>query len=354
MKNGLKKGTIARLKKGIALALALLLVVGMLAACGQKADTATTDTAADSATTETPKAVSIGAVQLVEHPALDSAYEGFIEGMAEAGYVEGQNLTIDFQNAQGDANNLSTIADSFVSQNKDLIFSITTDATQAMASKTTEIPIIATAVTDYEGAKLVDSNEAPGGNVTGTSDMNPVSEQIALALELVPTAETVGFIYNSSEDNSVIQVDMAKAAVEAAGKKWTEVTVTGTNDVQQAATSLVKKCDVIYIPTDNTLASSMPIVGEVTNKAKIAVVCGESNMVNEGGLATLGIDYKSLGKQTAAMAVKVIEGADPATLPIEFATTGNTVTINKETVEAIGITIPEKYADSVVMPEEAE
>jgi putative ABC transport system substrate-binding protein len=223
-----------------------------------------------------------------------------------------------------------------------------------MASKTTEIPIVATAVTDYVAAKLVDSNEAPGGNVTGTSDMNPVADQIDLAVELEPEAKTVGFIYNSSEDNSIVQIDLAKQTVEEKGLKWTESTVTGVNDVQQAMTSLVKKADVIYIPTDNTLASSMAIAAEVANKAGIPVICGESNMVNEGGLATLGIDYYELGKQTAAMAIKVIEGADPATTPIEFASGPMEVTINQTTVDELGLTVPDKYADAVKTPDAAE
>jgi putative ABC transport system substrate-binding protein len=347
---GIRKGKVfmKTYTRALILAMALLVVAGLLAACAPKEPAQ--NTGGENAT----KPLAIGAVQLVEHPALDAAYKGFVDGLNASGYTEGSKVEIEFQNAQGDANNLSTIADGFVSKKKDLIFAITTDATQSMASKTTEIPIVATAVTDYVTAKLVDSNEAPGGNVTGTSDMNPVAQQIDLALELVPEAQTVGFIYNSSEDNSVVQVDLAKKTVEEKGKKWTEATVTGVNDVQQAMASLVKKCEVIYIPTDNTLASSMAVAGEVATKAGVPIICGESNMVNEGGLATLGIDYYELGKQTAAMAVKVMEGADPATMPIEFATGNSEVTINKDTVDALGLTVPDTYADAVKKPETTE
>jgi len=293
------------------------------------------------------EAYSIGIIQLVEHVALDSAREGFIDALKDNGYVDGQNVTIDVQNAQGDQSNLSTISDRFVSNKVDLILGIATPAVQAIAGKTTEIPILGTAVTDYVVAKLVDSNEAPGGNVSGTTDMNPVKEQIDLLVKLVPDAKTVGVLYNSSEDNSILQAKMAKDAIEALGLSYVEVTVTNTNEVQQATQSIVERCDAIYIPTDNTFASSMPVVHGVTSQSKTPVICGESGMVRSGGLATLGINYYDLGYQTGLMAIKILKGeAEPATMPIESAS-GFDFAINGKVAEEIGLEIPDDLKEYI-------
>lgn len=284
--------------------------------------------------------LKIGIIQYMDHVALDNAREGFIAALADNGYVDGDNITIDLQNAQGDQSNLSTISDRFVSNKENLILAIATPATQAVAGKTTEIPILATAVTDYESARLVNSNAAPGGNVTGTSDMNPVKEQIDLLVKLVPTAKTVGVLYTSSEVNSVTQAQIAKKSIEALGLKYVEVTISNSNDVQQATQTLVGQCDAIYIPTDNVLASAMPQVHSVTAQSKTPVICGESSMLDGGGLATLGINYKDLGYQTGLMAVKILKGeAKPATMPIETATKFD-FKINGTIAEEIGLTIP--------------
>lgn len=294
---------------------------------------------------------SIGIIQYVEHVALDSAREGFVAALADNGYVDGENIAIDVQNAQADQSNLATISDRFVSNNVDLVLAIATPATQAIAGKTTEIPILGTAVTDYEVARLVDSNEAPGGNVSGTTDMNPIAEQIDLLTKLVPTAKTVGVLYTSSEDNSVLQAAIAKEAIEKAGLSYVEVTVTNSNDVQQAAQSIVGQCDAIYIPTDNVFASAMPVVHGVTSSSKTPVICGESGMVLNGGLATLGINYYDLGYQTGLMAVKILKGeAEPATMPIE-ASTAFDFAINGTVAEEIGLEIPAELQEYVIKAE---
>jgi putative ABC transport system substrate-binding protein len=294
---------------------------------------------------------SIGIIQYVEHVALDSAREGFVAALADNGYVDGENIAIDVQNAQADQSNLATISDRFVSNNVDLVLAIATPATQAIAGKTTEIPILGTAVTDYEVARLVDSNEAPGGNVSGTTDMNPIAEQIDLLTKLVPTAKTVGVLYTSSEDNSVLQAAIAKEAIEKAGLSYVEVTVTNSNDVQQAAQSIVGQCDAIYIPTDNVFASAMPVVHGVTSDSKTPVICGESGMVLNGGLATLGINYYDLGYQTGLMAVKILKGeAEPATMPIE-ASTAFDFAINGTVAEEIGLEIPADLQEYVIKAE---
>lgn len=287
------------------------------------------------------KVVNVGIVQYVEHVALDSARQGFIDALADNGYVDGDNIAIDLQNAQADQSNLSTISDRFVSNNVDLVLAIATPATQAIAGKTTDIPILGTAVTDYVAARLVDSNDAPGGNVSGTTDMNPIKEQIDLLVKLVPDAKTVGVLYTSSEDNSILQAGIAKEAIEKLGLKYVEVTVTNSNDVQQATQSIVDQCDAIYIPTDNVFASAMPVVHGVTSQSKTPVICGESGMVDSGGLATLGINYYDLGYQTGLMGIKILKGeAEPASMPIE-ASTKFDFAINGTVAEEIGITIPD-------------
>lgn len=283
---------------------------------------------------------TIGVIQYVEHVALDAAREGFIAALADNGYVEGKNITIDVQNAQADQSNLSTISDRFVSNKVDLVLAIATPAAQSIAGKTKEIPILGTAITDYVAAKLIDSNEVPGGNISGTTDMNPIKEQIDLLVKLVPDAKTVGVIYTSSEDNSIVQAKIAKEVIEALGLTYTEVTITNSNDVQQATQAIVEKCDALYLPTDNILASSMPIIHGVTIESKTPVICGESGMVKNGGLATLGINYYDLGYTTGLMAIKILKGeAKPATMPIESASKFD-FAINGKVAKEIGIDIP--------------
>ncbi|HBQ87685.1 MAG TPA: sugar ABC transporter substrate-binding protein [Syntrophomonas sp.] len=300
------------------------------------------------------KKFNIGIIQYNAHIALDTAYEGFVAALQENGYKDGEKITIDYQNAQGDQSNLSTISDRFVSNNVDLVLAIATPAAQAVAGKTTEIPILATAITDFEEARLVESNEAPGCNVSGTTDMNPIKEQIDLLVRLAPEAKTVGLLYSSNEDNSILQVSLAKTAIEAVGMTYVEATVSTSNDVQQAVQSIVSKCDAIYIPTDNIFASAMPVVHGVTAVSKIPVICGESGMVNSGGLATLGINYYDLGYQTGLMAVKILKGeAEPATMPIESAS-GFDFAINGTVAAEIGIEIPADLQQYVITTEGSE
>lgn len=291
---------------------------------------------------------TIGIIQYVEHNALDAAREGFIKALSDNGYVDGENIILDIQNAQADQSNLATISDRFVSNKVDLVLAIATPAAQSIAGKTKEIPILGTAITDYVAAKLVNSNEAPGGNVSGTTDMNPIKEQIDLLVKLVPDAKTVGVLYTSSEENSRVQAKIAKEAIEALGLTYTEVTVTNSNDVQQATQSIVDKCDAIYLPTDNIIASSMPVIYGITSQSKTPVICGESGMVENGGLATLGINYYDLGYKTGLMAIKILKGeALPATMPIESADKFD-FAINGTVAKEIGIEIPDDLAEYVI------
>ncbi len=291
---------------------------------------------------------TIGIIQYVEHNALDAAREGFIQALSDNGYNDGENISIDTQNAQADQSNLSTISDRFVSNNVDMVLAIATPAAQSIAGKTEEIPILGTAITDYVAAKLVESNEVPKTNVSGTTDMNPIKEQIDLLLKLVPDAQTVGVLYTSSEDNSIVQAAIAKEAIEALGLTYTEVTVTNSNEVQQATQSIIERADAIYLPTDNVLASAIPVIHGVTVQSKTPVICGEAGMVENGGLATLGINYYDLGYKTGLMAVEVLEGkAEPASMPIQSAS-GFDFAINGEVASEIGLIIPSDFTDYII------
>lgn len=280
---------------------------------------------------------TVGVLQLVEHGSLNAAYEGFKEGLAEAGYTEGENLTIEYQNAQNSQDNLKSMSERLVNATPDLLLGIATPAAVSLANETTDTPIVVTAVTDLVGAKLADSNEEPGRNITGTSDMVPIEQQINLLLSIVPDAKTIGIMYNAGEANSKIQADLAEEALKAAGVDVKVLTANTTNDVQQVTTSLAKDVDGIYIPTDNTFASAAAIVGEVAKETKTPIVAGSVEQVDDGALATYGIDYKSLGIQTGKLAAKILDGdAEPATTPVETAENLELV-VNEEMAAALGI-----------------
>ena len=311
--------------------LALAAMVVGAAGCGSSTQTGSKD----------KKSYKVGVIQLVQHPALDAANKGFIDGLKSKGFEEGKNVTFDQQNAQGDQSNLQTIAQRFVSNKDDLVCAIATPAAQTMANATKDIPIVGTAITDYKVAKLVKDSSKPGTNVTGTTDMNPVEAQIDLLVKIMPKAKTVGFIYNSSEVNSQLQIDLAKKAAAARGLATVEATVSSVNDIQQAAQSLMGKVDALYIPTDNVMASAMPNLIKITDEAKVPVFCAEAGMLKAGGVATLGIDYYKLGFQTGEMAADILSGkSKPQDMAIQSQKTF-TVTLNEEAIKKLGLTIPD-------------
>ncbi|MDD6569249.1 MAG: ABC transporter substrate binding protein [Acidaminococcus sp.] len=311
--------------------LALAAMVVGAAGCGSSTQTGSKD----------KKSYKVGVIQLVQHPALDAANKGFIDGLKSKGFEEGKNVTFDQQNAQGDQSNLQTIAQRFVSNKDDLVCAIATPAAQTMANATKDIPIVGTAITDYKVAKLVKDSSKPGTNVTGTTDMNPVEAQIDLLVKIMPKAKTVGFIYNSSEVNSQLQIDLAKKAAAARGLATVEATVSSVNDIQQAAQSLMGKVDALYIPTDNVMASALPNLIKITDEAKVPVFCAEAGMLKAGGVATLGIDYYKLGFQTGEMAADILSGkSKPQDMAIQSQKTF-TVTLNEEAIKKLGLTIPD-------------
>lgn len=285
----------------------------------------------------------VGVIQLAEHLALDRAREGFVEGLAQEGFNDGKNVEFIVNNAQGDQSNLATISQKFANEKLDLVCAIATPAAVAMASASPDIAIVGTAITDYEVAKLVDSNEKPGRNVTGTSDLNPVSEQVDLMTKVLKDLKVLGIIRSSAEQNSQIQADMIKAICKEKGIEVVEMTVSSVNDIQQAAQDLVNKnVQAIYAPTDNIISSAMPNLIRVTNDAKLPVFCAEEAQVEKGALITVGINYKELGKQTGVMAARILKGeALPKDMPIETAKNYQ-VTINQEASKLLGIEIPEE------------
>ncbi len=290
--------------------------------------------------------IHIGILQISTHGALDAARAGFLDSLSAAGYVDGENIIIHFDNPEGDESTLSSMAKTAVRDNS-LILAIATPTASAVQTaanlQNSQAKILFTAVTDAVDAHLVASNEHPGGNITGTSDMNPVELQIALIQELIPTIEKIGILYTISEENSEIQANLAKAQATKMGLETIVNTVSDSSEIASVTRALINSgAQAIYIPTDNNLASNMPGVIKVTNASQIPVICGEENMVFAGGTIALGIDYYKLGKLTGQMAIEILNGKSPSEMPVQFLPADEySITINEENVQAIGITIPD-------------
>lgn len=328
------------MKKVTAILLVLAMVMMMLSGCGSKN--------AESG----DEMFKVGIIQLMEHPSLDTIRESIIEGLEDEGYVEGENLKIEYQNGQNDMSTMKNIAQTFVGDECDVIVAIATPAAQAALSETTEIPIVFAAITDPVGAGLVDSLDNPGGNVTGTSDEVSAEMIMKLAKDITPDFKTIGVLYNIGEDNSVSVVAQLKEYAGENGYKVIESTVTNTGEVQQAAQYLADKVDIVFSPIDNTVASSMAVATETFNNAGIPFYVSADSMVNDGGLATCGIDYTVLGRETAAMIADILEGADPAAIAVRKMSEMS-VYVNKETAKALNIEIPQAILDkAVLLPEE--
>lgn len=328
------------MKKVTAILLVLAMVMMMLSGCGSKN--------AESG----DEMFKVGIIQLMEHPSLDTIRESIIEGLEDEGYVEGKNLKIEYQNGQNDMSTMKNIAQTFVGDECDVIVAIATPAAQAALSETTEIPIVFAAITDPVGAGLVDSLDNPGGNVTGTSDEVSAEMIMKLAKDITPDFKTIGVLYNIGEDNSVSVVAQLKEYAGENGYKVIESTVTNTGEVQQAAQYLADKVDIVFSPIDNTVASSMAVATETFNNAGIPFYVSADSMVNDGGLATCGIDYTVLGRETAAMIADILEGADPAAIAVRKMSEMS-VYVNKETAKALNIEIPQAILDkAVLLPEE--
>ena len=324
------------MKKLLALVLATVML-STLVACGD-AETAATGSADG-------KTYTVGICQLVQHVALDAATQGFQDALVEE---LGDAVTFDVQNAQGDSNTCATIANSFVSKNVDLILSNATPALQAAAAATDSIPVLGTSVTEYGVAlEIADFNGTVGGNISGTSDLAPLDEQAAMLLEIFPDAKTVGLLYCSAEPNSQYQVDVVKKNLEGKGVTANYYAFSDSNDLSAVVTAASSEVDVIYVPTDNTVAANTEIINNICLPAGVPVIAGEEGICAGCGVATLSISYYDLGQATGKMAAKILKGeADVATMPIEYAP-NFTKKYNKANCEALGITIPEGYEEIV-------
>ncbi|MBU3136097.1 ABC transporter substrate-binding protein [Clostridium gasigenes] len=290
------------------------------------------------------KKISIGITQIAEHPALDAAREGFIEALESKGYVQGENLDIEVQNAQGDIGTSQMISQNFVSQEKDLIFAIATPAAQAAFNSTKEIPIIVTAVSDPVKAGLVSSIETSNTNVAGTSDEVPLDKQFKLLKDIFPQSKKIGILYNTSEVNSEVQIEKAK---EIAGKYDLEIItsgVTSVNDMTTALDIILDKVDVLYTLTDNLIASSMPLISAKAIEKKIPVVGAEEAHVKGGALITEGISYKKLGFEAGLKAVEVIKGQDIKQMSVS-SLKDTELSINTATLEKLGVKISKDIMD---------
>lgn len=285
------------------------------------------------------KTYEIGITQIVEHPALDACRKGIIDKLKELGFEEGKNVKYDIQIAQGNIATANQIAQKFVGDKKDLIVAIATPTALAVANLTKKIPIVISAITDPVGAKLVKSLNKPGVNITGTTDMSPVKEQIALFDKLNIPVKRVGVIYNSGEANSRALVGILKNIAKGRGILVVEATVTNSSGVLMAAKSLVGKVDGIYIPTDNTVVSALESVLQVSFENKIPVITGDTDSVVRGALASLGMDYYKLGLQTGTIVARVLKGENPANIPVETLKDLD-LFINEATAKKLGIKIP--------------
>lgn len=319
-------------RKISALLCAVMLGVSMIG-CGSTQSTA-------GQSTDSSQMKKIGVVQLVQHDALDSANKGFVYGLKEKGYEDGKNIEIEQQNAQGEQTNAQTICSQFVDAKKDMIFAIATPAAQAAYNATKDIPIVFTAVTDPVSAQIAKEWKSSGTNVTGTSDKVPVDDQIKLLKQLLPDAKTVGVIYNTSETNSVIQVDELKKAAEKQGLNVKEIGVTNVNEINQNLNSAVKDIDVLYTPTDNTVASAYDLVGNTCLGAGVPIIGAEEAVVSKGGLASIGIDYYNLGKEAGYKAAEILSGKKPS--DVEITTLSKmSFTINTDVADKLQIKVPD-------------
>ena len=281
----------------------------------------------------------IGISQFITHQSLDATREGFVDELAKQGYIEGKNIEIDLQNAQGEQRNLKTISQQ-LAESSDVVLAIATPSAQSLANTTQTTPVIFSAVTDPVSAKLVESREHPGGNVTGTSDQSSdaISTQINLIKKVLPKAKTIGILYTQSEPNSVVQKDEAKRLLEEKGFTVVEKTILDSNNVKAAAESLMAEVDMVFVPTDNIISSTMETVKQVSIKHKVPVFGGSTEMIAVGGLYNYGTNYEELGRQTARMLILVLKGEKPENIAVELPEKLELHT-NQEMADALGIDI---------------
>lgn len=303
-------------------------------------------------TDETNK--TVGILQYVSHPALNEIRRGVEDGLEESGYTQGENLTIEYQNGQADQSNLDTMSQQIVQQDPDALVGIATPAAQSLANTTQDIPTVLGAITDPVGANLVDDMQEPGGNITGVSDKAPVEQQMELAKEILPETQKVGILYSSTEDNSKYQVAEATEEAEKVGFEVEDYPVPSTNEITQTVQTMGDEVDMIYVPLDNTIANAMPTVVNEANKKDIPIIPSVDTMVEQGGLATIGVNQYDLGVKSGEMVADILDGnADPATTPIYTFDTGDVI-LNQEQAEELDIDLPESVTEDATYVEEED
>jgi putative ABC transport system substrate-binding protein len=286
------------------------------------------------------KMIQIGVLQFASHPALDSARDGFVDYLTQAGFKDGEKVKLDLQNSQRDMSIARTICKKFVTDNKDLIYAIATPASQTAAKETTTIPIIFNAVTDPVKAGLVKGIDSSGNNVTGVSDFIPVKSQIELLLKIAPQVKKLGIIYNAGEDNSRVLVEITRGVAKELKLELVDATVTNTGEVFAATQTLVGRVDGIYTIQDNTVISALESVLKVANKNRIPVLVPGAPSVERGGLATIGTDYYNLGRIAGEQALRIFRGTKPSEIPVAYAKEFD-IYLNQKTADEIGIKFPE-------------
>ncbi len=284
--------------------------------------------------------VTVAVTAIVEHPSLDAVRDGIRDRLVELGYVEGETLEFVYESAQGSPAIAAQVARQFVGDAPDVIVPISTPSAQAVVAATTDIPVVFTAVTDPLAAGLVTDLDAPGGNVTGLSDMIPIAEHLALIGEILPDVERLGFMYNPGEANSVVVLERMTALAAEAGIEIVEAGAPRSADVLSAAQSLVGDVDAVYVPTDNTIVSALEALLGVGQSSGMPVFSADTDSVNRGTIATVGFDYYDVGVQTADVVARVLEGEDPGTIPVSFAS-GSELAVNPAAAEAMGVTLPD-------------
>ncbi len=329
---------------------ALLAVAALaLTACGGGTTTPSAGGTSSSDTSQTAtgggdsgKVLQIGVLQYVTHTALDAVTKGFTDELAARGYKDGEKVKIDLQNPQADQATLTAIANQFAQDKKDLVLGIATPAAQGLAQAVKDAPVLFAAVTDPIAADLVKSWDAPGGNVTGVSDMNPVDEQLKLLLEIAPDVKSVGIVYSSGEVNSDVQVKAAEDAAAGLGLKIEKAAISNSAEVQQAAESL--KVDAYYVPTDNNVVAGLEGLIQVAEKNKVPVIASDQGSVERGAIAANTVNYEQQGKDVADMAIKIFEGAKPADLPVQVQKKFD-LNVNEAAAKRMGVTIPAAVLD---------
>lgn len=286
--------------------------------------------------------MTVGVLQYISHPSLDEIYQGILTGLKQQGLVEGKNLKVVFQNGQGDQSKLNMMSQQLISEKPDVLIGIATPAAQALANATQEIPIVLGAITDPEKAGLVSSNEHPGGNITGVSDQSPVEAQFDLLKLLLPATQRVGILISSAEDNAIVQAERAEAAAKERGLTTKRYVVPSSNEINSIVSNMVREIDTLYIPTDNTIANNMSAVAQIATQAHVPIIPSVASMVEEGGVATIGINQTDLGVQTGRMAADIVlKNKNPGDMPIYVFSEGDLI-VNEEQLDSLGITVPKE------------